>query len=355
MFADMFDEIIMVDTGSTDGSFELSKKYATKIVRFDDFTSFSDARNESLKYASGDWILILDADEEILPQDIKKMRSEIASANEKAYRLQRYNYIGAGMWSMSTIIRLFKNNNGFRFERKVHETVRRSLGNIQTPLLDIYIHHFPVATPKKNFLYLNWLKDCIKEEPENVFLKDHLASEYFALNEHEKAIRILKEIAKSENRVPRFLSNLAFMYLRLHKYDEAEENFREAYRMVTENTGADNSAQVDSILPGLSKIAFARGRYEEALYLTETALKTHENSAHLYINAGLCEEKLDHYSKSLEYYMKALQLNPYADKEDIMFDRNSFSNSIYAINNVFIEPYEGLPYHINRCLAHVKK
>lgn len=269
MFADMFDEIIMVDTGSTDGSFELSKKYATKIVRFDDFTSFSDARNESLKYASGDWILILDADEEILPQDIKKMRSEIASANEKAYRLQRYNYIGAGMWSMSTIIRLFKNNNGFRFERKVHETVRRSLGNIQTPLLDIYIHHFPVATPKKNFLYLNWLKDCIKEEPENVFLKDHLASEYFALNEHEKAIRILKEIAKSENRVPRFLSNLAFMYLRLHKYDEAEENFREAYRMVTENTGADNSAQVDSILPGLSKIAFARGRYEEALYLTE--------------------------------------------------------------------------------------
>lgn len=71
------DEIIIVDTGSTDKTLDVAKKYTDKIYYFDWISDFSAARNESLKYANSDYILILDADEYLeegvnLQEDIKK-------------------------------------------------------------------------------------------------------------------------------------------------------------------------------------------------------------------------------------------------------------------------------------------
>src|SRR4051794_40673333 len=57
------DEIIIVDTGSTDDTVEIAKSYGAKVYHYEWNDNFSDARNESIKYATGDWILVLDADE----------------------------------------------------------------------------------------------------------------------------------------------------------------------------------------------------------------------------------------------------------------------------------------------------
>ncbi|MFN4149737.1 MAG: glycosyltransferase family 2 protein, partial [Candidatus Sericytochromatia bacterium] len=64
------DEIILLDTGSTDKTVEIAKNYNAKIFYSDWENDFSKARNESINKATGDWILILDADEE-LKEEVK--------------------------------------------------------------------------------------------------------------------------------------------------------------------------------------------------------------------------------------------------------------------------------------------
>ena len=60
---DIVDEIIIVDTGSTDKTVEIAKSYGAKVYYFKWNNNFSEARNVSLKYATKDWILILNVDD----------------------------------------------------------------------------------------------------------------------------------------------------------------------------------------------------------------------------------------------------------------------------------------------------
>ena len=83
---DLVDEIIVVDTGSTDKTIEIARKFTYYIYDFKWCDDFSAARNESLKYATKDWILVLDADETISKQDHQKIL-QLTQQNNQAYTL----------------------------------------------------------------------------------------------------------------------------------------------------------------------------------------------------------------------------------------------------------------------------
>src|SRR3989344_3480106 len=74
---DLVEEIIIVDTGSIDNTKLIAKKFTNKVFDFKWNDDFAEARNESLKYAGGDWILILDADEELDGQGKKIIKQAI--------------------------------------------------------------------------------------------------------------------------------------------------------------------------------------------------------------------------------------------------------------------------------------
>ena len=80
------DEIIVVDTGSTDNTIEIAKKYTDKV--FDDYKwqdSFADARNHALSKATGDWIFSIDADQELL-NTIDEVRNVAEEADKKGFK-----------------------------------------------------------------------------------------------------------------------------------------------------------------------------------------------------------------------------------------------------------------------------
>src|SRR3989338_5592832 len=74
---DLVDETIIVDTGSTDKTKEIAKRFNAKVYDFKWADDFSAARNESLKHATKDWILILDADEVMDKEAVKTIKEDL--------------------------------------------------------------------------------------------------------------------------------------------------------------------------------------------------------------------------------------------------------------------------------------
>src|SRR3989338_781444 len=83
---DLVDEIIIVDTGSKDNTINIAKSFNAKIINFKWQDDFSLARNESLKCASSDWIVVLDADEVIAKNDLVKIKRLIQNEKIMAYK-----------------------------------------------------------------------------------------------------------------------------------------------------------------------------------------------------------------------------------------------------------------------------
>ena len=65
-------ELIITDTGSTDRSIEIAEKYADKLLHFEWCNDFSAARNFGLEQAKGEWIMVIDADEELVEDVVEK-------------------------------------------------------------------------------------------------------------------------------------------------------------------------------------------------------------------------------------------------------------------------------------------
>src|SRR5258708_4207033 len=82
------DEIIVVDTGSTDNTIKLARPYATKIIQTagQDFAVW---RNLGAKSATGDWLLYLDSDERFIPSLIKEIQTTVSNPKFAAYTIPR--------------------------------------------------------------------------------------------------------------------------------------------------------------------------------------------------------------------------------------------------------------------------
>ena len=72
--ADLFDEIVIVDTGSVDETKEIARRFTPHVYDFEWCDDFSAARNESLRHATGDWVFWLDADDRVRPEHIAALR-----------------------------------------------------------------------------------------------------------------------------------------------------------------------------------------------------------------------------------------------------------------------------------------
>jgi len=125
------DEIVVVDTGSTDRTRELCRKY-TPHVHTRPWTGYAEAKNEALALASGEWILSLDADERVaatLRVEIEELCQRPLELLADGYAIPRRNYLW-GRWLRhgglypDYQIRLFKRGKGCFKVQRVHESIR---------------------------------------------------------------------------------------------------------------------------------------------------------------------------------------------------------------------------------------
>ncbi len=119
------DEVIIVDTGSIDKTLDVARESGARVYSFEWFNDFAAARNESLKYAQGEWILVLDADEVLVPEIIPSLNQAIRESDVLAVTLLRQE-VGTNRPN-SLISRLFRNRPDISFSRPYHELIDDSV------------------------------------------------------------------------------------------------------------------------------------------------------------------------------------------------------------------------------------
>lgn len=120
------DEIIVVDSGSTDETVSICQKMGANVAFTSDWPGFGKQKNRAIALATQPWVLSLDADERVTPELQEEIKRVIAINENSSYRMPRSSsycgqFIKHSGWRPDYVTRLFKRNHGLFSDDLVHE------------------------------------------------------------------------------------------------------------------------------------------------------------------------------------------------------------------------------------------
>jgi glycosyltransferase involved in cell wall biosynthesis len=247
--ADLVDEIIVVDTGSTDQTKNLAAAIASRVYDFPWKDDFSEARNETLRHARGDWVFSLDADEYFDRDNHESLRGLLLEINEdnSAYMMRiRSPWSSlAGSALMVNHVRLFRNDPRIHWEGRVHEQVLPSIDRLgsHVRLTKIHIEHdgyqnnYIIEQKRLRNLRLLQLEDG--ENPNNPRTQFYLAWSCYELGWFVRALGLLRKaivnFQTTNPLFPRLYALLGNVHCQLGQEDEALAACEEGLELCPEN------------------------------------------------------------------------------------------------------------------------
>lgn len=193
---DFVDQIVVVDTGSTDRSKDIAVQFGAFVKERPWDGDFSSARNEALSFARGDWILYIDADETVRPGNFAQVRSELALSGMAGYYVRLHPRPG---FTPYRILRIFRNQPDIRFSGVIHEnmwpSILRRYSESDVGTLDLALDHagYEGDQSSKHARNLPLLRKALRENPAAVFPWCHLAEIYTALGRPRFAERAWRQ------------------------------------------------------------------------------------------------------------------------------------------------------------------
>jgi tetratricopeptide (TPR) repeat protein len=191
------DEMIVVDTGSTDRTVEIAESYGATVVHFPWNGSFADARNASIEAASGDWLIYLDADEHMEADDARHLRALLGRTWREGFYLVETNYTGgsdAGSAVTHMALRVWRNRPQYRFAGRIHEQKTHTMPTYLPERFEttrIRVRHYGylnqrIAAKDKSRRNIQLLEQEAQES-RTPFTDYNLGSEYIVLGDHAAA------------------------------------------------------------------------------------------------------------------------------------------------------------------------
>lgn len=325
----ILDELIIVDTGSTDNTIEVVQRYTKKVFAYNWQNDFAAARNYAISKAKMPWIIFLDADEYFSERSLKNIRTTIDNENGKAdaFLINGYNIVApAGeIKDKFTVIRIFRNKPGLRYQGRIHEYLRKK-GQLViadcTDIIEIFHTGYAKAVVEKknkNERNLSLLLQEIEERPNDGNVHFYLSLQYMTTLNYDKVMEHARKALKFGITV---LGREATAYLNFvkagfnlnHDIDELLEvtreclekhpNFPDGYLILAEcylKNGDINQGV-------LIMEEFLHKEFKDDLrYVSNLNEDVYKN---IYEKLGdiYCEDKKD-YSKAIFYYIKLLKLN----------------------------------------------
>ena len=335
-------QIVVADTGSTDNTPDIARECGATVISVPWENDFAKARNAALASMTTDWVLVLDADEE-LDRDARKHIPGLLTATDVGgyvtpirnympsrfnrgwdrvgvpndYRHERANnapsYIAHGN------CRLFRRHPEIYFTGRIHELVEpqiRSLG-LNLPVASFFIHHFgqlvdQEARNKKRVFYLDLLRAKTEEHPD-----DHAAwtqlglHEFECFNRPEEALRCFERALVLQPNAPETWLFKGMVYASLGRYQEALDALERDKR-------GESSSALREDLRG--DALFGLGRFKEARLAYRKSLKVTGSNALVESKLGYTEVKLGQKNNGLAMLRRAARLAPniYAIQDRLM-------------------------------------
>ncbi|AJG87510.1 glycosyl transferase 2 family protein [Bacillus anthracis] len=142
----VIEEIIVVDTGSTDSTKEIARQFTDKVYDFEWMNDFSEARNFAASKANGEWIIAIDADECVDPDNFKEAIKEIKFHQNKfnMYLVEITSFSGAlgENTTVNQMPRIYVNDGTICYKRAIHEQLEAVEGGLRVSLSSLKVYHY---------------------------------------------------------------------------------------------------------------------------------------------------------------------------------------------------------------------
>ncbi len=327
----ILDELIIVDTGSTDNTIEIAKRYTNKIFSYNWNNDFAAARNYAISKAKMPWIIFLDADEYFSERSLKNIRRTIDNENGKAdaFLINGYDIVAPGgeIKDKFTVVRVFRNNPKLRYQGRIHESLRKK-GQLLivdcTDIIELFHTGYAkdvIGKKNKNERNLMLLLEEVEERPDDGNIHFYLSLQYMSIGDYKK---VMEHARKALNLGITILGREATAYLNFVKagfelkHDlvelldfskqcvEKHPNFPDGYLVLIECHL--KKGDIDHALFTMEE--FLNKDFKDDLrYVSNLNENVYEN---IYEKLGdiYCQDKKD-YNKAVFYYIKLLKQDIY--------------------------------------------
>ena len=282
---DAVDEMIIVDTGSSDRTVEIAESFGATVLHHEWTGDFAEARNISLEAATGDWFLYLDADEVLVREDAPRLRELAGHVWREAFFLTETNFTGDvedGTAVNHNTLRLFRNRPEYRFEGRIHEQIAQTLPSglperIEQP--SVRIEHYG---------YLGAVRDAKEKSRRN--------------------IELLERQQADGEMSPFLCFNLGSEYAAAGDEKAALTQFQLAWGMLGQDANMSSYGFVPSLTNRLVKALRTNKLYDEAIERAKEGLEIFEGFTDLLLEQAHCAREQGDLDKAAEIVEQCLRM-----------------------------------------------
>jgi tetratricopeptide (TPR) repeat protein len=320
--------MIVVDTGSGDDTVAIAQSHGAQVHRFSWNDDFAAARNESLRHATGDWVLVLDADEVLLSETGQVLQrldqgqglGDVAAADLLAINLLRLE-LGAPQAPYTLITRFFRRLPEISFNRPYHETVDDSIAALQSQdprwqvvtLGEAALHHtgydpVVVAERAKFERARTAMEAYLNDHPNDSYLLNKLAALYVEEDQPQAALPLLNHALEQADS----LDDLTRYELHYHRA-LAQANQPQL-------AAKDYEAALAQAVPPRLKLGAwvnfgslkkSQGELDAAVDLLQQAIAAEPNLAIAHYNLGAVHRAKGYLDDAITAYQRAIALDPH--------------------------------------------
>lgn len=317
---DVVDEMIVLDTGSSDDTVAIARQFGAQVHHFAWNHNFADARNESLRHAQGQWILVLDADEVLVADRVPALQRAIETEHTLLINLIRQE-IGAVQSPYSLVSRLFRNHPDVRFTRPYHALVDDTVAQLRqrdpqwhiVTLPEVAILHEgyqpgAIAAQSKLARAKAAMEQFFKAHPDDPYVCNKLGALYTQMGQFTEGIALLEQGLHTPDLDPGLAYELHYhlgiAYRQTHNFDSAIAHYQAALQQ--------------PILPSLKLGAYnnwggilkEQGQLEQAKTLYEQTIQIDPTFATGHYNLGMVLKAQGDLLGAIVAYQQAIRLNP---------------------------------------------
>jgi len=282
---DLASQIVIVDTGSTDRTVEIATEHGAEVHSFAWCDDFSAARNAALEHATGDWILMLDADEELSVEGREKLKQAMNEPAVMAWRLPIVD-VGREADGCSYVPRFYRNAPGLFYVGRIHEQVfsslevRRAEWGLENRIGDAtLIHHGYTAELTRD------------------------------RNKVERNLKLLERAIEELPDEPHLLMNLGLELSRSGREAEALARYQEAFNTLSSKPAAEIVPELrETLLMQLCARLIAAQRFDEVARVLTSPLAGMNGglTASLHFSLGLSHLELRRFREAADQMRQCL-------------------------------------------------